>query len=135
MKVENLLSKHFDIYYLPCENCGYQTGKCTEESNKKCWKCGKVIHRDRSYKTLKPEIKKLISEKEYNLFHSASNKFMRELKRLLEKHNASIVRSAGEGNKLVISVETKTMFEETEFDEDITIESFTHEWFKRLNYY
>jgi len=64
-----------------------------------------------------------------------SELFMAEFKTLLEKYSASIVRSAGEGNKLVISVETEKQFEETEFDEDITIESFTHEWFTRLNYY
>lgn len=42
----------YDIWYKPCENCGYNTGKSTGGSNR-CWKCGRTILRDYSDRALK----------------------------------------------------------------------------------
>lgn len=45
----------YDIWYKPCENCGYDTGKSTlpKEGNKTCWKCGSFIDRDYTDRALK----------------------------------------------------------------------------------
>ena len=49
----------YDIWYQPCEKCGYDTAKSTKprEGNKTCWKCGNFIKRDYSARALKPECK------------------------------------------------------------------------------
>lgn len=47
----------YDVYYKPCKNCGYDTGKSTllkeKESFKRCWKCGQRVERDFSDRALK----------------------------------------------------------------------------------
>ena len=45
----------YDIWYKPCERCGYDTGKSTKpkEGNKTCWKCGNYVKRDYSDRALK----------------------------------------------------------------------------------
>lgn len=47
----------YDIWYQPCEKCGYDTGKSTipKEGNKTCWKCGNFVKRDYSARALKPQ--------------------------------------------------------------------------------
>lgn len=40
----------YDIWYKPCEHCGYDPGKTKKNS---CWKCGRRIHRDYSERALK----------------------------------------------------------------------------------
>ena len=44
----------YDRWYKKCENCGYDPGKSNEN---RCWKCGRLVHRDFSERALKPEIK------------------------------------------------------------------------------
>jgi NAD-dependent SIR2 family protein deacetylase len=34
------------VYYKTCEHCGYKTGKSRYLDDPRCWKCGRVIHRD-----------------------------------------------------------------------------------------
>jgi hypothetical protein len=45
----------YDVWYKPCEKCGYDTAKCTlpKDGNKTCWKCGNFIKRDYSDRALK----------------------------------------------------------------------------------
>lgn len=47
----------YDVWYKPCKNCGYDTGKSTKlrdnEDIKRCWKCGLPIERDYSERALK----------------------------------------------------------------------------------
>lgn len=43
----------YDVWYKPCGNCGYDTGKSTARSRNKCWKCGRPIRRDYSKRALK----------------------------------------------------------------------------------
>ena len=45
----------YDIWYKPCERCGYDTGKSIKpkEGNKTCWKCGNYVKRDYSDRALK----------------------------------------------------------------------------------
>ena len=45
----------FDIWYLPCEHCGYDTGKSTSLKCgvKRCWRCGRPIKRDFTDRALK----------------------------------------------------------------------------------
>ena len=45
----------YDVWYQPCEKCGYDTGKSTipKEGNKTCWRCGNFVKRDYSDRTLK----------------------------------------------------------------------------------
>ena len=45
----------FDVWYKPCERCGYDTAKSTKpkENNKTCWKCGNFVSRDYSERALK----------------------------------------------------------------------------------
>lgn len=42
----------YDIWYKPCEHCGFDTAKSSAEQ-KRCWKCGRNIHRDFSDRALK----------------------------------------------------------------------------------
>ena len=52
---ERKASGDYDIWYKPCEKCGYDTGKSTipKEGNKTCWKCGSFVSRDYSDRALK----------------------------------------------------------------------------------
>lgn len=43
----------FDVWYKPCEHCGYDTGKANKEDIKNCWSCGRRIYRDYSKRALK----------------------------------------------------------------------------------
>jgi len=45
----------FDVWYEPCERCGYDTGKSTipKKGNKTCWRCGNYVKRDYSERALK----------------------------------------------------------------------------------
>ena len=43
----------YDIWYKPCEHCGYDTGKSSVKSLNRCWKCGRQIVRDYSNRALK----------------------------------------------------------------------------------
>jgi len=45
----------YDVYYLPCERCGYDTGKSVKpkEGNKTCWQCGNFVRRDYTERALK----------------------------------------------------------------------------------
>lgn len=43
----------FDVWYLPCERCGYDTAKSSKEDVKYCWKCGNRIYRDFTDRALK----------------------------------------------------------------------------------
>ena len=53
----------FDIWYKPCESCGYDTGKSNiSEPNKRCWRCGHLIHRDFSHRALKEKNEPLATE-------------------------------------------------------------------------
>jgi len=47
----------YDVWYQPCEKCGYDTGKSTipKEGNKTCWRCGNFVKRDYSDRALKKE--------------------------------------------------------------------------------
>ena len=42
LKIRNMSNKlgDYDVWYQPCEKCGYDTGKSTipKEGNKTCWK-------------------------------------------------------------------------------------------------
>ena len=44
--------KDYDIWYKPCEHCGYDTAK-SEVKRDRCWKCGRGIERDFSERALK----------------------------------------------------------------------------------
>ena len=55
--------------------------------------------------------------------------FLEELKALLEKYDASIIRSAKAPNKLVLSAHIESSFQEIEFEEDITVEAIKYEWY------
>ena len=56
-KLQTRKSGDFDIWYKPCEKCGYDTAKSTKprEGNKTCWKCGTFVSRDYSARALKAE--------------------------------------------------------------------------------
>lgn len=45
----------YDVWYKPCEKCGYDTGKSEipKDGNKRCWKCGNYVKRDFSDRALK----------------------------------------------------------------------------------
>lgn len=43
----------YDVWYKPCEKCGYDTAKSTKKSKPKCWKCGNYIYRDYGERALK----------------------------------------------------------------------------------
>lgn len=45
----------YDVWYQPCEKCGYDTGKSTKpkDGNKRCWRCGNFLRRDYSDRALK----------------------------------------------------------------------------------
>lgn len=43
----------YDIWFQPCNNCGYDTGKATAKSERRCWRCGQQISRDYSDRALK----------------------------------------------------------------------------------
>jgi len=47
----------YNVWYQPCERCGYDTAKSTlpKEGNKTCWKCGYSVERDYSERALKPK--------------------------------------------------------------------------------
>lgn len=59
MNNENRKLGDFDVWYQPCEKCGYNTGKSStpKEGNKTCWRCGNFIKRDYSERALKKELK------------------------------------------------------------------------------
>ena len=50
----NYVLGDFDIWYKPCQKCGYDEGKSTKskDGNKTCWKCGNYIQRDYSERAL-----------------------------------------------------------------------------------
>ena len=45
----------YDVWYQPCEKCGYDTGKSEipKDGNKRCWKCGNYVKRDYTARALK----------------------------------------------------------------------------------
>lgn len=45
----------YDIWYLPCKNCGYDTAKSVlpKGEAKRCWKCGRRVSRDFTKRALK----------------------------------------------------------------------------------
>ena len=57
------------------------------------------------------------------------NDLLKELKELLDKHEATIVRSASEGNKLVLCKMNPKHTDEYEFNEDMCSEGIEYEWF------
>ena len=58
---------------------------------------------------------------------------LEDLKALLIKHNAAIVRSAGDEHKLVLCLVAGGESQEEEFDEDIVAESIEHGWHKTIS--
>jgi len=48
-------SGDYDVWYRECDHCGYDTGKSSlpKEGNKRCWKCGRHITRDYSFRAIK----------------------------------------------------------------------------------
>ena len=44
---------NYDIWYKPCEKCGYDTARSSKERKPTCWKCGGYIYRDYSDRALK----------------------------------------------------------------------------------
>ena len=46
----------YDRWFKPCEKCGYDTGKASERSEARCWKCGNAIQRDYSERALKKSV-------------------------------------------------------------------------------
>lgn len=48
----------YDVWYQPCEKCGYDTGKSTipKDGNQTCWKCGNYVKRDYSERALKKKV-------------------------------------------------------------------------------
>lgn len=59
--MENKTLGDFDVWYKPCERCGYDTGKSRKLEDARCWKCGEIIRRDYSERALKTsKIQKLI---------------------------------------------------------------------------
>ena len=55
--------------------------------------------------------------------------FLDELRALLEKYDASIIRSAKAPNKLVLEAHIESSFQKIEFEEDITVEAIKYEWY------
>jgi predicted amidophosphoribosyltransferase len=53
----NKIIDDYDIWYIPCVYCGYDTKKGTAKSNH-CWKCGRPLQRDFSKRALKKEKEK-----------------------------------------------------------------------------
>lgn len=53
---------NYDIWYEPCEKCGYDTGNSVlpdlRDGNKRCCRCGNPIKRDYSDRALKSENRK-----------------------------------------------------------------------------
>lgn len=49
----------FDVWYKPCEKCGYDSGKSSNKTDR-CWKCGNKLYRDFTHRALKPIVKKVI---------------------------------------------------------------------------
>lgn len=45
----------YDVWYKPCEKCGYDTAKSTKpkDGNKTCWSCGNFVYRDFTKRALK----------------------------------------------------------------------------------
>jgi len=59
--------------------------------------------------------------------------FLNELKDILIKHDATILRSASETHLLVVSIYIENSgFDEIEFDEEINDAQIKHGWFKQL---
>ena len=58
----------YDIWFKPCDKCGYDTAKASKKSKPNCWKCGRRIQRDYSDRALKkpnkPTDKGVSSERE-----------------------------------------------------------------------
>lgn len=48
---------HYDRWFRPCGNCGYDSGKKSYKCKPKCWKCGGRLYRDYSERALKDEFK------------------------------------------------------------------------------
>jgi hypothetical protein len=60
--------------------------------------------------------------------------FLDELSELLNKYGATILRSADENNRLVVSlINGKGGFDEVEFEEEIGPLQITHEYYKELD--
>ena len=45
----------YDVWYQPCGHCGHDTAKSTipKDGNKHCWKCGRGVERDYSFRAIK----------------------------------------------------------------------------------
>lgn len=43
----------YNRWFKPCDRCGYDTGRASEKSEARCWKCGNFITRDYSNRALK----------------------------------------------------------------------------------
>ena len=57
--------------------------------------------------------------------------FLEELSELLNSHSATIVRSADENHRLVVSLlNSKGGFDDVEFEEEIGPFQITHEYYK-----
>jgi len=50
----------YDRWFLPCENCGYDTGKASESCEARCHTCGDTIKRDFTKRALKLFIEVII---------------------------------------------------------------------------
>ena len=59
--------------------------------------------------------------------------FLEQLHDLLKEHNATIVRSADESNKLVLSMFINDQLFEEEFEEEIGTTSISNGWHKPIN--
>ena len=57
---------------------------------------------------------------------------LEDLKALLIKHNAAIVRSAGDEHKMVLCLIAGEDSQNEEFDEDIVAESIEYGWHKTI---
>lgn len=53
----------YDIWYKPCERCGYDTGRSAKK-DARCWKCNGKIYRDFSKRALKPSKEKITTLKD-----------------------------------------------------------------------
>ena len=44
----------YDLWFKDCDKCGYKIGRMSENSTRKCWKCGNIrLQRDLSDRALK----------------------------------------------------------------------------------
>jgi hypothetical protein len=57
---------------------------------------------------------------------------LNELRELLEKHDATIVRSGDDTHKLVLCINNDEVCKEEEFEEDINPKSIVNGWHKSL---